>query len=126
MIILGIDYGRRKVGLALGNGKVAQPLKTLRWTDRTKLYSQIEKIVTEEKVEKVVVGVSEGEMAKESIDFAKELEGELEVGVFLADETLSTKDAQRLSREAGIKRKKRKNMEDAYAAAIMLQSYLDV
>ena len=65
-------------------------------------------------------------MAQESLKFARELENDLEVAVAVADETLSTKDAQRLSREAGIKQKKRKNMEDAYAASIMLQSYLDV
>ena len=41
------------------------------------------------------------------------------------DETLSTHDARRVSIEEGMKRKKRKGMEDAYAATIMLQGYLD-
>jgi len=41
------------------------------------------------------------------------------------DETLSTYNAQRASIEAGMKRKKRKDMEDAYAATLILQGYLD-
>ena len=49
----------------------------------------------------------------------------LNVPVETFDETLSTQDAQRMSKEAGIKQKRRHLMEDAYAAAIMLQNFLD-
>ncbi|KKT32959.1 MAG: RNase H-like protein ribonuclease, partial [Candidatus Woesebacteria bacterium GW2011_GWB1_44_11b] len=78
-----------------------------------------------EKVERVVIGVSEGQMARESLDFAKMVEEKLQLVVDVEDETLTSRDAQRLSIEAGIKRKKRRNMEDAYSAALMLQKYLD-
>lgn len=119
MKILGIDYGRSKVGVAIADGPLAEPLQVIRYKDLTILISQIKKIIEKEKVEKVVVGISEGEIAEESKKFANE------IGAETSDETLSTSDAQALSREAGISQKKRHEMEDAYAACIMLQNYLD-
>lgn len=117
--ILGIDYGRSKVGLAIADGTLAEPLKVIRYKDKNILLSEIKKIIENEEIEKVVVGVSEGEMGEESKEFAREFNAET------YDETLTSQDAQFLSREAGINRKKRHEMEDAYAATIMLQNYLD-
>lgn len=119
MKTLGIDYGQKKAGLALGVGNFAEPLKVIRFNDLNSLESEIKKIAEEEGVEKIIVGVSENLMAEESKAFAKKL------GAEVFDETLTTRDAQAMSMESGIKRKKRREMEDAYAATIMLQNYLD-
>lgn len=119
MKILGIDYGRSKVGLSVSEGKLAEPYKVIRYTDPKDLFSRIEKEIEDNQIEKVVVGVSEGEMGKESEKFAKL------IGAETFDETLSTYDAQRLSLEAGVSRKRRRKLEDAFAASVMLQSYLD-
>jgi len=86
---------------------------------------KIEKETEKEKIEKIVVGVSEGEMAEETKKFGKKLEDKLGISVVFQDETLTTYEAQRFSIEAGIKRKKRKELEDAYSAALILQEYLD-
>ena len=126
MKILGIDYGRKKIGLAIADGPLAEPYKILRYKDPPAgEREKIKKIVKELAIEKIVVGVSEGTMADESHNFGEKLKKTCSIPVFFQDETLSTQEAQRLSRQAGIKRKKRKEMEDAFAAAIMLQSYLD-
>lgn len=125
MRLLGIDYGGRKVGLAISEGKVAEPLYVIRYLDEKALRASIGGIIKEFEIEKVIVGVSEGEMGEESKKFSLSLSQKLQIPVETFDETLSTQDAQRVSIEAGIKRKKRKRMEDAYAAAIMLQGYLD-
>ena len=119
MKILGVDYGRRKVGLAISEGVLAKPWKILRVNDFDDAIQKIEKEIEIEKPDRVVVGVSEGEMGLESKKFAEM------VGAETFDETLSTHRAQELSMQANIPRKKRKNLEDAYAAAVMLQSYLD-
>lgn len=119
MVILGIDYGKSKVGLAIAEGPLAQPVGVIRYSDRIELLNKIKRAIEDNNAEKVVIGVSEGEIGKESQEFARE------IGAETFDETLSTREAQRLSMEAGIQRKKRRQMEDAYAAAIMLQSYLD-
>ena len=121
MKMLGIDYGKSKLGLAIAESFLASPLKVIKKVDEKKLI----KIIKQERIEKIIVGVSEGEMAKESKKFAHNLSKKVNVPIEFEDETLSTQDAQRLSQEAGIKRSKRKRLEDAYSAALILQSYLD-
>ncbi|MEK7550630.1 MAG: RuvX/YqgF family protein [Patescibacteria group bacterium] len=112
MKILAIDYGRSKIGLATAEGPLAGPWKVVG-------LNELNEILKKEKFDKLVVGVSSGTMAEEQKKFAKN------IGAETFDETLTTKEAQRLSLEAGMGRKKRRDMEDAFAAALMLQSYLD-
>ncbi len=85
----------------------------------------INKIKLLGKFDKVIVGISEGKTAGTTKLFVKELQKHLSVPVEVFDETLSTHEAQELSRQTRMNRKKRKNMEDAFAATIMLQNYLD-
>ncbi len=125
MKILGIDYGRSKIGLAIADGSLADPMSVVRYTDTKTLVDKLIKIIEENGIGKVVFGVSEGEMAKESKNFSLNFGKIVKIPVETFDETLSTQDAQIRSREAGIGQKKRHQMEDAYAATIMLQNYLD-
>lgn len=126
MIILGIDYGEKKIGLSISSGSLAQPLKVIRYDDISAAVGSIKSVIDSEEVEKIVVGVSEEESEIRAREFGKILAEKLGVMVDYFDETLSTQEANILSREAGIKRKKRQYMEDAYSATIMLQNYLDV
>lgn len=125
MRILGIDYGRKKVGIAITDGNLAEPLEVVRYKDPNSLYEKIENLIIKFEIEKAVVGISEGKMKEESESFGKTLGSKLKMPVEMFDETLSTISAQELSIAAGIKRIKRRNFEDAYAASVMLQSYLD-
>jgi putative Holliday junction resolvase len=130
MNILGIDYGRKKIGLALATSLLAEPYCVIRPENIREAIKRVEKVVKVEKVERVIVGVSEGKIGEESENFSLNLSISLrrenpKVLVETWDETLSTREAQTASIEAGIKIKKRKQMEDAYAASIMLQSYID-
>ncbi|MBI2268034.1 MAG: Holliday junction resolvase RuvX [Candidatus Blackburnbacteria bacterium] len=125
MVILGIDYGRSKLGVAISEGGFAEPLVVVKTVSVSQAVEKIGRIVQEEGVEKLVVGVSEGSMAEEEEQFVQKLQGELKVPVETWDETLTTQDAHELSIEAGVSRRKRRNLEDAFAAAIMLQSFLD-
>jgi putative Holliday junction resolvase len=124
-MLLGIDYGDSKIGLAISSGVVAAPLSVVRYKDQNELLRRLKKISEEERAEKLVVGISEKDSEQKARDFGEKLSKHLGLPVEFADETLSSKDAQMLSIEAGIKRKKRKNMEDAFAAALILQGYLD-
>lgn len=119
MKILGIDYGRSKIGLATSEESLASPWKVVRVKNFEDAVSKVNAAFTESGADTMVVGVSEGEMGTESLEFAKKLRAAT------YDETLTSLDAQAKSREAGISQKKRREMEDAYAAAIMLQNYLD-
>lgn len=124
MRTLGIDFGKSKVGLAICEVDLPYPFGVLKFRSEEDLLEKILKIVEEEKIERVVVGVSEGKMGEEASIFADKLKESLSVPVVLQDETLTTHDAKYLSIEAGISRKKRKKMEDAYAACLILEKYL--
>ena len=126
MRILGIDYGRRKIGLAFSEGKLAEPFGVIRYSDTKILEEKLKKIVEENRIEKVVVGVSEGQMADETKKFISVISHKLSVQIETFDETLTTHEAQELSIKANIKRKRRKELEDAYAACVMLQLYLEI
>jgi len=119
MSILGVDYGRKKIGLAIAESLLAEPLRVV------DSLAEIKKIIQTKNVEKIVVGVSEGKSAKEAREFGRKLHQESGLEIIFQDETLSTQDAQSFSQAAGMKRKKRKELEDAFAATIILQSYLD-
>lgn len=125
MALLAIDYGKSKVGFAISSGNLAVPLTVYKYSSYDDLFSTIDDIVDQEGVKKIVVGISSGKFAFETKVFAKRLEEEIGKVVVFQDETLTTKDAQRLSMEAGIKQKKRRQKEDAFAAALILQSYID-
>lgn len=125
MRLLGIDYGRSKIGLAQGEGKLVEGLSVVRYKNKNKAIDKIANLIEEEGFDEVVVGFTEGKIGKEAKEFGKRLGEKISKPVHFQDETLSTRGAQKLSIEAGIKRKKRKKMEDAYAAALILQDYID-
>lgn len=125
MQFLGIDYGRAKVGVAIGSGFLSEPYKVIHHKNESDLIDQIGQIVKKEKIEKIIVGVSESEMGEETKSFGQNLKENLNIEVEYHNETLSSKDAQRLSIESGMSRKKRRGLEDAFAASVMLQSFLD-
>lgn len=119
MNILGIDYGRSKIGLAISYGKISEPLMVIRYKNVNDAVSKIRDVVLKEKIDEIVVGVSEGQMGIESKRFAKLFKAKT------FDETLTSKDAIAYSIQSGIGPVKRKKMEDAFAACIMLQNYID-
>lgn len=99
MKILGIDYGRKKIGLAIAEGSLAEPYRVLRVDNYLDAIKKVEQVTKGLQIDLLVVGISEGEMGEESKRFAEE------IGAETFDETLSTQDAQRLSMEAGVPRK---------------------
>ena len=125
MKLLSIDYGQRKIGIAKAETKIVEPYTVLHYESQEKVILKIVKIIKDLGIDKVVVGVSEGKSAQRSKNFGENLLKYLEIPLEYIDETLSTQKAQELAIEAGIKRLKRKKLEDAYAAAVMLQLYLE-
>jgi putative holliday junction resolvase len=125
MQLLGIDWGESKIGLAIAQSPIAEPLNVLRYKDEAKLIKDIGEIIMSHNIEKIIVGQSEQISKQKAREFGEKLSQEVNIPVDYSDETLTTYQAQILSRQAGIKRQKRKNMEDAYAATVMLQDYLD-
>ena len=130
MRILAIDYGTKRVGLALSDetGTIAQPLGFL---PASKLFDLLKETVAERKADEIVVGIPRnmngtyGPMADKARAFAAALQQAVAVPVKTWDERLTTVQANRFLIQSGMRRQKRKERVDQTAAAILLQSYLD-
>jgi len=134
MRILGIDFGLKRIGLALSDpmGIIASPLKTLARTSEDADILDIVAIVKAEEVSAIVVGLpknmdgTEGDSAVFARDFGDKLSAATGVNIIFKDERLSSVSANRVLDEAGMHWKKRKEVVDTMAAQIILQSYLDI
>ena len=128
MRYLGVDYGLKKVGLALSEGQIASPLKVLDVSGLNDAVSKIISVINKEEIERVIVGVPESGEAKSAVKkFISKLKIDLKkklVSIIEAEETLSSQSAKELMIELGTKKKKRQQ-EDAYSASLILQNFLD-
>ena len=123
MKYLGVDYGKKKVGIALSDDSesFAFPLAVL--DNSEKLLSEIEIICKKNKVEEIVMGESkdflqrENEIMKDIVEFIKDLKKNLNLPVHLHPEFMTSIEAERLQGK--------NEMHDASAAALILKSYLD-
>lgn len=108
------------MGLAVGDSQtgMVEPLKQLNTVEAVK---KIGEICVDKKIKKIVVGGSEKQSAQESRWFAEQLK-KFGITVDIADETLSTKDAQQKLRHLGSRKRARK--EHSAAAAVILESWL--
>jgi putative Holliday junction resolvase len=132
--ILAIDYGSRRIGIALSDalGITAQPLEIIHHTNKQADLGRIGSIIAEKKVERIVIGLpinmdgNEGPNVDVIRRFAAEIETRFKLPVELYDERLTTMQAERmLVEEADMSRAKRKTVKDKIAASILLQSYLE-
>lgn len=128
MRYLGVDYGLKKVGLALSEGQIASPLKVVEVSGLKDAVSKISNVIKQEEIERVVVGVPEsGESKKVVKSFLTKIKNDLKdsaVSIIEADETLSSYSAKNLMIELNSSTSARKK-EDAYSAVIILQNFLD-
>lgn len=123
MRYLGIDFGLRRVGLAISEGNLASPWQTIKVNGFEDTVKNIIDLLNREKFGKVIIGLPEGKMGSTVLGFVKALrKSGFEVETF--DETLSSKKAKQTMVELGIPLGKRRH-EDAYSAAQILQDYLD-
>jgi|SRR3989344_7830273 len=124
MHYLGIDFGLKRVGLAFSEGELATPFKTLEVRNSKDAVEKVQHLIKEEGFEQIVVGLPEGKMGQIVLGFIKALK-KSGLKVVEADETLSTQRATAQMIKSGI-RKKDRLTNDAVAAAIILQNYLDL
>lgn len=133
MRILGIDFGEKRIGLAISDplGFTAQGLETLLNQGKGHVLEALSKICKDHEVGEVVIGLpinmngSLGPKAKEVMELVPELESKLGLKVKTWDERLSSQQVNRLMIEADISRQKQKKSADRLAATVILQSYLE-
>lgn len=125
MRYLAIDYGTKHIGLATSEGFLAEPFDQISNKGEQLLVGQIARICRDQKISKIIVGISENTMAAHTQQFAAKLKSFVDIPVVTMDETLSTKTAQKYLQTSGAKRRKRQSKQHQTAAAVILQTYLE-
>ncbi len=125
MAILGIDYGGRRIGVAVSeSGVLASPHSVI--PNEGDVIAELDRLGRELGADTFVVGIprrarsTDGEAKFRR--FAEELRQRTCKTVLLWDETLTSVEAEERLRESG---RRGKDKLDMYAAAVILQSYLD-
>jgi len=133
--IMGIDYGLKRIGIAMTDFLriTANPFDTVKNVSLKKNALKILEIAKNNGVSVIVLGLplnmngTEGGMAETVRKFIEEIKFLSDIEVTTVDERLTTVQAERmLIEEADISREKRKNLKDKVAAALILQTYLDM
>lgn len=129
MKILGIDLGARRIGVALSDGEVVGSLPTIDAQNRNEALGKILEICREEQIEKIIIGLPKSESgAAEDIvrSFTLELSKSSNIPIEYVDETLTSKEAERLLVHAELdpRSEKYKQEVDRISAKLILEQYL--
>jgi putative Holliday junction resolvase len=134
MIIMGIDWGRARIGVAISDelGFMAHPLAFLEVKSERGVLAELKALVERHRADEIVLGLprnmdgTEGDSAAAVRRFAEKLSSETGRPVSFADERLTTWQADKLlGEEMNVRGKKRKRVRDQMAACLILQSHLD-
>jgi len=131
MKVLGIDYGSKRIGLAVSIPLMGMAVGYDVIEKSDSLLNNIKEITTKEKVESVVIGLPKrmdntlGQSAQEVMKFSEELKKIIGMPVILWDERLTSKQAEMLLRDVNISHKDKRQQINITSAQLMLQSYLD-
>lgn len=128
---LGIDFGEKRIGLAISEGTLAVPLLTLERRDDRSALREIAEIVAREGIGRLVVGEprkldgTRGSAAERARRFGERLADLTGLPLELVDEALTSVEAAERLRAAGIDPRRHPGRLDAVAAQILLQEALD-
>jgi putative holliday junction resolvase len=133
MRILGLDVGDKRIGVALSDPMeiLASPLTTIERQSDEQSIIEILDLTVKRDAGKILVGLpvsmsgENTEQAKKTLEFVGKLKLKTNLPVVVQDERLSSISAEKFMRQANLKKNRRKELLDAAAAAVILQSYMD-
>jgi putative holliday junction resolvase len=131
--VLGVDYGERRIGLALSDPLqiFAKPFSTIDRKVTPDYIHEIQKVISENSVNKLVVGMPlnmKGFDSKQTTivrDFVENLEHEISIPIHIKDERLSSKSAEQILKFQNKSPSRNKASIDSTAACLILQEFLD-
>jgi putative Holliday junction resolvase len=132
--LLGLDVGAKTIGIALSDLSriIASPTTTIRRTKFRADVAQLKALIEEHEIAALIIGMpfnmdgSEGPRCQSVRQFAANVLEVIDIPAALWDERLSTVTAERVLLEADMSRKRRAEVIDKMAAAVILQSALDL
>ncbi len=133
MIIISVDYGDKRTGIAACDKleMLASPVCVITEWNKDSLAQKIVEVANEKKAELIVIGLpknmdgSKGFRADACEELGEIIQSFTEIPVTFWDERLTTVSAHRILSDNNVRGKKRKNVVDAVAADIILQDFID-
>ena len=132
MKILSIDYGEKRIGLAISdeNEKLASRFLTLENKSQKKSIAEIKRITLEKNIQKIIIGIpiglkGESGQTRNIKEFSAKLNENIEIPVIEVNEVFTSKMAEENLLQAGVKSRDIKETIDQEAARIILQDYLN-
>lgn len=134
MRILALDHGSKRIGIAVSDETktIAQPLEYIAAEPIADLLTRLKQLIREKEVDLILIGQprnmdgSYGPAAQKVETFVAVLKSAIAVPIKMWDERLTSTMANKALIQGGVRRDKRKEKVDKMAAAILLQSYLDM
>ena len=131
--ILGVDYGTRRIGLALSDptGTLASPLPFLENNGNEKVAAQLKELVRIQEIDTVVVGLPRnmdgtyGPSAQRVREFITQIQPQIPAKIIPQDERLTTSQASKDLAQMGLNQKDLRKKVDSSSAALILQQFLD-
>lgn len=133
MIILSVDYGDKRTGIAVCDKleMLASPVTVITEWNKEALAEKIIQLANEKKAEEIVIGLpknmdgSQGFRADACKELGEVISSKSNISVSFWDERLTTVSAHRILSENNVRGKKRKSVVDALAAELILQDYIE-
>lgn len=133
MIIMSVDYGDKRTGIAICDKMeiLASPVCVITEWNKESLADKIVSLAGEKRAEQIVVGLpknmdgSKGFRAEACEELGELLKTKTDIPVTFWDERLTTVSAHRILSDNNVRGKKRKSVVDAVAAEVILQDYIE-
>ncbi len=119
MNLLAIDYGSKNIGLAISIQGIITPINSIKNNDNK--FILIKQILEQYKIEKIYIGISEGEFAKTTKKFVDELKNMVICDIETVEEAVSTIEASEIFVQNNRKKKNYKKSIDSISAAVILR-----
>lgn len=123
MNYLAIDYGSKRIGLAVAIEGIIEPILPIK--NDTKLFESLNKIIIDYQIEKIYVGISEGEFALQTKKFVQKLISMVKLPVETTEEAVSTIEAEKIFFDNRKKKKNYKKNIDSISAAVILRRVIN-
>jgi putative pre-16S rRNA nuclease len=128
--LLAVDFGEKRIGLAVSQGSLALPLATLARRSDAEAVAEIAAVAREEGVTGLVVGEprrldgTAGDAARRVHAFARRLQAATGLPCALVDEALTSRAAEERLRAAGVDPRRHPERVDQVAAQLLLEEVL--
>jgi len=119
MNCLAIDYGSKRIGLAIAIEGIIEPIPGIK--NNADVFKNIKSVIADYKIEKIFVGISEGEFARITKKFVEDLKNVLPLPIETVEEAVSTIEADQIYLTNRNKKKDYKKNIDSVAAAVVLR-----